>query len=379
MDFNLTDEQRLLKDSAEKLLAKQYSFEQRRGYQAENKGWSDKVWSLFAEQGLLALPFSSEHGGMDMGAVEMMTLMEEMGKAIVLEPYLSCIVMAGNLLKNCANTEQAADIIPSLIDGSRLIVPALDEAQSRYCLNHVASHAHREGNSYVLNGVKTGVEHGFGAQQFIVSARSSGQSADIVGISLFLVDANAPGVTIRAYKRQDGIAAADISLNDVKLTADQLLGSEGGAYSALEAAREVAIAAIAAESVGLMSAALDLTTDYIQQREQFGQVIGSFQALQHRAAEMLVELEQARSAAIYAALMLGETDAVQRSRAISEVKWQIDKSARIVAQGAVQLHGGIGVSEEAAVGHYFRRLTMLGLQFGDSEFHCGRLCQQVVA
>jgi alkylation response protein AidB-like acyl-CoA dehydrogenase len=374
MDFDLSQEQRLLQDSVAKVVTKQYGFEQRLKYQQQENGWSAQIWSLFAEQGFLALPFSGVVGGLEMGPVEMMLLMEEMGKGLIVEPYLSTVVAAGHLLKCLASDQQRAQILPKLIQGRHIIVPAVDEPQSRYCLNTVSTSAGSINGGYVLNGIKSAVEHGNGAQQYIVSARTAGELSDCNGISLFLVDANTPGVMTRAFKQQDGISAVDLTLRDVSVSAACMLGAPGAGYIALESARETVIAAIAAESVGAMSAVLQLTIDFLRQRQQFGKPIGAFQALQHRAAEMLIEIEQARSAAVYAALMLGEEDTDKRSRAISEVKWQIDRSARVVAQSAVQLHGGIGVSEEASVGHYFRRLTMLGLRYGDSDYHANRLC-----
>lgn len=373
MDFELNDEQRMLRDAVERLVAKEYGFEQRRRHQRQPDGWSRAFWTALAEQGVLALPFAEADGGLGAGPVESMLVMEALGRGLVLEPYLSSVVTAGSLLDLAASPAQKAAWLPPLIAGEQVTVAALCEPQSRYDLADVASVARRDGEDYLLDGDKIVVLHGAGADALLVPARTAGARRDRDGISLFRVAADAAGLQSRRYRTQDGLQACDLRLRQVRVPADARLGEEGGALAVLERAAERSIAALAAEAVGCMQAVLDMTVDYLGQRQQFGGPIGRFQALQHRAAEMLVELEQARSMAVYAALMVDDADAAARARAMSMVKVQIARSGRVVGQLGIQLHGGIGVSEEYAVGHYVRRLTMIEALFGDEDHHLARL------
>jgi len=373
MDFTLSEEQALFRDSIDRFIAREYRFEQRRRHQAEPEGWSRRVWAQLAEQGFLALPFAEAHGGLGLGPVEMMLVCEALGRGLVVEPYLTTIVVSGSLLRSAASESQLRTLVPRIVAGELVVALASTEKQSRYNLADVATRAERVDGGYLLSGTKTVVTHGDSADQFIVSGRTSGARDDRDGISLFLLDASAVGLRRRCYRTQDGLRAADLVMEGVRLPADARLGPEGRGLAALERAREHAIAALAAETAGATRAVLDLTVDYLKQRCQFGGPIGRFQALQHRAAEMLIEVEQAQSAAIYAALMVDEPAVAMRSPALSGVKVQIGRSGRFVGQLAVQLHGGIGVSEEAAVGHYFRRLTMIESLFGDGDEHLDRV------
>jgi pimeloyl-CoA dehydrogenase small subunit len=373
VDFNLSEDQVLLKDAIDRLIQKEYSFEQRRRYGATPEGWSRTFWGQLARQSFLALPFAAEHGGLDGSPQELMLVMEALGRGLVLEPYFSSVVVAGSILRHGANEGQLARLVPRIAAGELLLALAHTEKQSRYELNDVLATAGAEADGYVLNGTKIVVIHGDCADLLLVPARSSGGQRDRDGISLFLVGADAAGLRRRRYRTQDGLRAADLRLEGVRVDKEALIGPLGGGLTILERAADEAIAALAAESVGCMQALLDLTVNYLKQRNQFGGPIGRFQALQHRAAEMLMELEQARSMAMYAALMVSEPDPIERRRAMSEVKVQISKSGRFVAQQAVQLHGGIGVTEEYSVGHYFKRLTMMEALFGDSDHHLARL------
>ena len=319
MHFNFTEEQGLFKDAIDKFVAGEYGFEQRRRYQQEPGGWSRAIWEQLAGQGFLALPFDEAHGGLGYGAVEMMIVMEALGRALLLEPYLTTVVVAGGVLRTAASATQLEALIPGIASGEQIIALATTEKQSRYNLNDVAVSAQREGDACVLNGTKIAVMHGDSADRFIVSARTSGARADASGISLFLVDADAPGLRRRGYRTQDSLRAADLVLDGVRVPESARIGTEGQGLAALERASELAIAALAAESVGAMQAMLDLTVDYIKQRNQFGGPIARFQALQHRAAEMLIEVEQVRSMAIYAALKVDEPDTAERRRAMSAV------------------------------------------------------------
>ena len=378
MDFNLSEEQVLLKDAIDKLILKEYSFEQRRRYGVTPEGWSRTFWGQLARQSFLALPFAAEHGGLDGGPQELMLVMEALGRGLVLEPYFGSVVVAGSILRHGASETQLARLVPRIAAGELLLALAQSEKQSRYELGDVLTAAGTDADGYVLNGAKIVVVHGDCADLLLVPARSSGGQRDRDGISLFLVGADAAGLRRRTYRTQDGLRAADLHLDGVRVGKEALIGPLGGGLTILESTADEAIAALAAESVGCMQALLDLTVNFLKQRNQFGGPIGRFQALQHRAAEVLMELEQARSMAMYAALMVSEPDPIERRRAMSEVKVQISKSGRFVAQQAVQLHGGIGVTEEYAVGHYFKRLSMMEALFGDSDHHMARLQTPVV-
>jgi pimeloyl-CoA dehydrogenase small subunit len=376
MNFDLSDEQQMLQDSIGRLLRKEYGFEQRRRYLAEADGWSRAIWAQLAAQGFLALPFDARHGGLGQGPVETMLVMEALGRALALEPYLGGVVIAGGILRAGASAAQCEALVPRIAAGELVMVLAQAERQSRHALDDVLTHARRDGADYVLDGCKILVAHGNAADQFIVSARTAGARTDAGGISLFRVAAEAPGLRRRSYRTQDGLMAADLILSGVRVAAADMIGEAGQGPRLLERAADLAIAALAAEAVGAMQAALDLSVDHLKQRRQFGVAIASFQALQHHAAEMLVELEQARSMAIYAALMVDEADPAQRRRALAMVKVQIGRSGRRVGQLAVQLHGGVGVSEEHPVGHYLKRLAAIETAFGDSHFHLARLAAQ---
>ena len=373
MNFELSEEQTMLKDAVDRLVSKSYSFQQRQAYAGEANGWSRAMWAQYAELGLLALPFAPEHGGLGYGPVEMMLVMESLGRALVLEPFFSTIVMAGAALRAAASPEQLAKWVPQIASGELLLAFAHAERQSRYNLVDVGCTATPDGHGYRLDGDKVLVLHGDCADKLIVSARLRSQRMERHGICLFMVDANAAGVSRHGYRTQDGLRAADINFDSVRVGAGDLIGEPGNALVAIERTADFAIAALCAEAVGAMAAAQDMTVAYLKTRSQFGSVIGNFQALQHRSAEMLVALEQARSMSMYAALMVDEHDFVERRKALSAVKVQIGKSARFVGQQAIQLHGGIGVTEEYAVGHYFKRLTMIEVQFGDTEHHLAKL------
>jgi pimeloyl-CoA dehydrogenase small subunit len=372
MDFDLTDEQRLLKESIDRFLADRYGFEQRRRVMAEPEGWSRKVWGEFAELGILGLPFPEEAGGFGGGPVEMSLIMEAFGRALVLEPYFACVVLAGGVLRRAAGAAALAEVAPGIAEGRLLLAYAQAERQARWSLNDVATRAERDGEGWRITGQKTLVLHGDSADQLIVSARTGGSEREREGIGLFLVDASGEGVSRRGYPTQDAHRAAEIEFHGARGTA---LGDPAGALPHMERAQDDAIAALCAEAVGCMSAMADLTVDYLKTRQQFGRPIGANQALQHRAVDMRIALEQARSMALFAAMMAGEDDQAERDRAIHAAKVQIGRSSRQVGQEAVQLHGGIGVTMEYSVGHYFKRTSMIERQFGDTESHLAALAR----
>lgn len=376
MDFDLTEEQRMLADSVDRLMAERYSFEHRNSYLAEVVGWSREMWNSYAELGLLGLPFAADDGGLGGGPVDTMIVMEAIGRALVLEPYFATIILAGGCVRAGANQTQRAQLVPAIAAGELLVSLAHSEPQARYELAHVRTRAHREGDAWVLNGSKRFVLHGDTADKLIVSARVRGEPRDRDGLALFLVDAQSSGVTRRGYLTQDRLRAADVQFSNVRVHDAQLIGEAGTALPIIEQASDQAIAASCAEAVGVMAKAHELTVDHLKTRKQFGVSIGSFQALQHRAVDMLVMVEQARSMALFATMMAQEPDPIERGKAMSAAKIQIGKSARFVGEQAVQLHGGIGVTEECHAGHYFRRLSMIELMLGDTDHHLAMLARQ---
>jgi pimeloyl-CoA dehydrogenase small subunit len=377
MDFELTSEQEQLRDNVTRLMRERYGFEARKTYQASQHGWSEALWRDYAEMGLLGAPFAEADGGFGGGSVETMIVMEQFGKALALEPYLETVVLCGALLKHGASEQQRADVIGAIAAGESRLSCAHMEKQSGFDLNDVAMSAVKDGGGgFVLNGEKTLVGQGDSADRLIVSARLEGTRRDRDGIGLFLIDANAPGVTRRGYPTQDGRRAAEIAFADVRAAPHDVIGAPNGALPIIERAVDETIAALAAEAVGAMSEALTMTVEYLKTRKQFGVTIGSFQALQHRAADMTVALEQARSMMYLAAMMADEDDASERAKAMSAVKAQIGRSAKFIGQQAVQMHGGIAMTYEYKVGHLFKRLTMIDGTFGDADVHVRRLAER---
>ena len=372
MDFALTEEQQILRHSIERLFADHYAFDARKRYMQEPGGWSRTLWKRYAELGLLGLPFDEEHGGSAGGPVETMIVMEQIGRALALEPYLATVVLGGGLLRLGDKTLRA-ELVPQIAAGDLLLAFAHTERQARYDLADIVTIARRDGSAYVLDGAKTLVLHGDVAEKFIVSARLSGGQRDREGVGLFLVDAKANGVATRGYGTVDGLRAAEVTLSGVRVDASAAIGEPGAAFPLIERIADMAMAALCAEAVGAMAAMQETTVDYLKTRKQFGVTIGSFQALQHRAAEMVVEVEQARSMAMLATMMAEEADARERRASISAAKVQIGRSGRAVGQAAIQLHGGIGMTMEAKVGHYFKRVTTIDTMFGDADYHLGLL------
>jgi len=375
MDFSLTDEQRLLKESVERLLADRYGFEARQRFMAEPIGWSRALWKSYAELGLLGLPFEDRHGGVGGGPVETMIVMEAFGRALALEPFFASVVLAGGLLRFGADEALLAALVPKIAAGDLLLAFAHAERQSRYDLADVATTARRDGSDYVLDGAKSLVIHGDCADRLVVSARLAGARRDRDGLGLFVVDADAAGVSRRAYPTVDGLRAAEVALSGVRVGADRVLGEPGKAFPLIAQVVDAAIAALAAEAVGAMAAMHESTVEYLKTRKQFGVPIGNFQVLQHRAAEMLMALEQARSMAFLATMMTEEPDPTERRKAIAAAKVQIGRSGRFVGQQAIQLHGGIGMTMEYKVGHYFKRVTMIDILFGDADHHLAELAR----
>ena len=371
MDFDLTEDQRLLKDSVERFVTDQYGFEQRKKYLREPSDASAAMWDQITELGLLGLPFEETLGGFGGGGVETAIVMEAFGKALILEPYFATVILGGGLLRRAAPASVLGALAPRVAAGKLRLAFAHVERHSRYDMADVSTTARRDGVSYILDGAKSVVIHGDSANQILLTARIGGQRRARSGIGLFLVDPAASGVARRGYPTQDGLRAAEITLSGVRVGQDDLLNDD--ALPAVEHVVDEAIAALCAEAVGTMQAMHELTLDYLKTRKQFGRPIGSFQVLQHRSVDMLVALEQARSMAMFAAVMASEENFLERRRAISAAKVQIGRSARHIGQEAIQLHGGIGMTAEYAVSHYFKRATVIDQLFGDADMHLAYL------
>ncbi len=372
MDFDLNPEQALLQDNVERLLREHYAFDQRQRHLALAQGWSRQMWSQYAALGLLALPFDEAHGGAGLGAVESMIVMESFGRWLTLEPYLATVVLGGAALRLAGSAAQQAAILPAVCSGARLLALAHMEPDARYAWHQVCSRARRVAGGWRLDGEKTLVLHGDCADTLIVAARVAGETDDRSGVALFLVDAQAAGVHRRGYALQNDTRAADIRFDAVTVPATALLDSPDDGLPVLERVLDEGIAAICAAGVGALERMHTTTIDYLRTRQQFGVPIGSFQALQHRAVDMLVALEQARSMS-YLATMMVAAPALERRKAVSAAKAQFCQSARAIGKDAVQLHGGIGVTLECQVAHYFKHTTTLEFLFGDFEHHIAQL------
>lgn len=368
MDFELSDEQRLLQESVTRFITERYDFESRLHRLREPDGWSRTSWAELAELGLLGLPFAEEDGGFGGRGVETMIVMEALGRGLVLEPYLSTIVLCGGVLRLCASAEQKESRIASIVAGEWLLALAHQEPDRPRAHLDAGTGAEAFTGGWRLSGRKTAVLHGATANELIVSAASR------AGMCLFLVPADAPGLSIAARRGYDGVALADVTLDEVELQPAALLGVEGSGEDVLRSVFEEAAAAVCAEAVGIMADTLDLTTDYLRTRVQFGVPIGTFQALQHRAVDMLIALELARSMAMLAALSLDQESDARRHN-IAAAKVQIGRSGRFIGQQAVQLHGAIGITAEYKVGHAFKRLTAIDALFGDADHHIDFLAE----
>jgi pimeloyl-CoA dehydrogenase small subunit len=372
MNFEYSDEQRLLSETLRKFLGTGYSFDARGKIVASPAGFSEDVWAALAEMGILGVPFEAEHGGFGGTTVDMLVVMEALGEALVVEPYLATVGLGGRAVARGGSAAQRARILPALIQGKLKMAFAQTEADARWDLAHVSTRAKKSGDGWVLEGDKRAVLHGGCADLLVVSARTAGEPADARGLSLFLVERNAPGVAVTEYRGLDNLRLADIRLSGVRVGGDALLGSEGEGFGLLEEVVDYATVLLCAEAVGAIKYAHDATLDYLKTRRQFGVPIGSFQALQHRMVDILISYEQARSIACLACVKVDTADAGERRRVVSAAKIKIADAARHVSQEAVQLHGGMGMTEELKISHTFRRLTMIAQAFGDADHHLAR-------
>jgi alkylation response protein AidB-like acyl-CoA dehydrogenase len=376
MNFDYNEEQQLLAASVKRFIDKDYTFDARKKIVASSEGYSGVIWATFADIGLLGLPFSSDVGGFGGGAIDLMSVMEAIGEALVVEPYLSTVGLGAQFVARGGTSAQQQAMLPLVAAGQLKMAFAQTEYGSRYALEHVATRARATGSGYTLTGEKRVVLHATCADRLVVSARTSGDVGDRHGISVFLVDAKAPGVSMKAYRTIDELRAADVTMTDVHVAADALIGREGDGFSLIEEVVDYATALVCAEAVGAIRYANDATLEYLKTRKQFGVPIGSFQALQHRMVDMVISGEQAKSmAGLACAKVDSTTDAFERRRVVSAAKIKIADACRHVAQEAIQLHGGMGMSDELKISHTFRRLTMIAQQFGDADHHLQRFAK----
>jgi alkylation response protein AidB-like acyl-CoA dehydrogenase len=378
VDFNFSEEQIALQDSIKRFIANEYGFEKRRALARSKESFSPDAWRQYAEFGILALPFPESYGGLNGTAVDTMIVMEALGPGLVLEPYLATVVLCGHLIRDAGSEAQKKTLLAAVASGDLKMALAHYEPGARYELNQVATTAKSDGKGWILDGAKAVVLHGAAADKLIVSARTAGKERDDAGVSLFVVDRDAAGVSVRSFSTQDANRAADITFKGVRVGADALLGAKGKALPALEWALDYGIAALCAEAVGIVTALNAATLEYLKTRKQFGQPIGKFQALQHRMADMTIAAEQARSMMYLAAVKADSTDAVERRRAISIAKAYVGQATRFIGQQAVQLHGGMGVTDELIVGHWFKHLTLINALFGDADYHLGRFSDMLL-
>jgi alkylation response protein AidB-like acyl-CoA dehydrogenase len=374
MDIQLTEEQELLRSSIQRFLREQYDFDERRRIVATDEGWSRKQWKSFAELGLCAAPFQESSGGLGGGALATMIVMQEFGRNLVVEPYFETVVLAGGLIEEVGSPEQREAFLPEIMEGEAIWAVAWAEGRSRYDFHNVGTTARREGDKFILSGTKAAVVAAPWADKLIVSARTSGDRRDPLGVSLFVVDRHSPNLHLQGFKTIDGRRAAELTLMNVEVPATNLLGLEGSAVAALESSRESAIAALCAEAVGAIAVLNSATLEYSKSRKQFGVALGTFQVLQHRMVDMFIAHQEALSLMQHLTLSLAANDPAL-SRLASGAKAKIGYAAKFVAEQAVQLHGGMGMTDELNVGHYFKRISSINMQFGDPAFHLLRYAQ----
>ena len=372
MDFSFSEEQTLLQESIERFIRNDYSFDARQRIVKGEPGYDAGNWRTFAELGWLGVPFPEDDGGFGGTAIESILMCEQFGKGLVVEPFLATVVLAGGAIRIGGDKAQRAAWLPGIMDGSAQAALAYAEPQGRYNLADLVTRGQRTNGGYVLNGYKAVVLNGPAADVLVVSARTAGEQRDEEGVSLFVVPADSPGVSRRDYPTVDAFHASEVTLENVEVGADALLGEEGGGLSILQHAIDEGTLAVGAEAVGCMEVLYKDTVEYCKTREQFGQPIGKFQVLQHRMVDMFMEHEQARSLMYMAAMRMDEGYGPEAQKAVSAFKVQVGTSGRFVGQNAVQLHGGMGMTDELRIGHYFKRLTMIDTLFGNVDHHLER-------
>jgi len=371
MDFSYSEEQRMLQDSISKFISQDYDWDSRQTIAKSDAGFSTEHWQLFAELGWLTVPFKEEDGGFGGSAIDLIVMMEEFGKGLLVEPFLANTILAGTVLTEAANEEQKSTLLAPMMEGKLQLAFAYAEPQSRYEAANVQCSAEATGDQLVINGHKAVVLNGEAADKLLVSVRTSNATTARDGISLIWVDANAEGVRRKSYANVDGQRAADIWFDNVTVPTANLLGETGAAIDVIEMAIDKAALAVCAEAVGAMQVSLMKTVEYSKIRKQFKVTLSTFQALQHRMANMFIELEQAKSILLMAAMEMDRLDN-RAAKALSAAKSRIGKAARLIGQESIQIHGGIGVTDELDVGHYFKRLTAIQFSFGSTDYHTAR-------
>jgi alkylation response protein AidB-like acyl-CoA dehydrogenase len=371
MHFELTEEQTLLENMVTAFVRDDYNWETREKIVKTEEGWKPENWSKFAELGLLSVPFSEDHGGLGGTAVDTMVVMEQFGKGLVVEPFMPSILLSGNLISKLANESQANEIIPKIIEGESRYVFAYAEPQSRFDLSDVKTSATKDGDEYTLNGFKSVVFGASMATHIIIAARTSGDQRSEDGITLFLADIKSNGITLQTYPTIDEYRASEVVIENLKISSDMVLGEVDKAYPVVEEVIDLATIAACSEAVGVLQVLKDSTIDYCKQRKQFGQPISKNQAIQHKLVDMMIEYEQAKSI-LYAAVTADLSNADERKKAVSGAKARIGQSIKFVGESAIQLHGGMGMVDEYMISHYFKRATMLGVLFGNVDFHMKR-------
>ncbi len=372
MDFSLTEVQAMLADSVDKFIANEYDFDTRQGYAGSDSGFSADAWATMAELGWTAVPFSEEDGGFGGGPVDMMVLMQHLARGLVVEPYLANVILAGGVLRRLASPPQKERWLQPMMTGELHATLAFNEPQARFDLASVATTASRDGDDWIISGQKGVVLNGDTADLVIVPARTSSDAGDPHGITLFAVGTDAEGVARSTYATVDGLRAAEIRFDKVRVSSDAILGEVNEGFAALDATIDEATLAVCAEAVGIMQVLKDKTVEYSKNRVQFGVPIGSFQALQHRMVDMLSACEKAQSLLIWA-VMTFASGGDEAKRAVSSIKYLIGTDGRSLGEDAVQIHGGMGVTWELDVAHYFKRLTAIGTMFGNADFHLDKL------
>jgi alkylation response protein AidB-like acyl-CoA dehydrogenase len=372
MDFTYTEIQTMLADSVGKFIDNEYDFDTRQAYAGSDQGYSDAVWSTFAELGWTAVPFSEEDGGFGGGPTDVMVLMQSLAPGLVVEPYLANVILAGGILRRAASPEQKERWLQAIIGGELQATLAFNEPQARYDLASVHTTATADGDDWVLNGTKGLVLNGGTADLLIVPARTAGATVDEDGITLFAIDADAAGVSRNAYATVDGLRAAEITLDGLRAGADAVVGEVGKGFGALDATIDDATLAVCAEAVGIMYVLKDKTVEYSKNRKQFGVPIGSFQELQHRMVDMLMACEQAQSLLMWS-VMKRDAEGDHCKRAVSSIKYLIGTEGKKLGEDAVQIHGGMGVTWDLDVAHYFKRLTTICTLFGNADWHLDKL------
>jgi len=368
MDFTFNEEQSLIQDQVDQFVQKEYDWETRQSLSNSELGFGEDNWKKFAELGWLGISVSEDSGGFGGSAIESMLIMEAFGKGLVVEPFLETVIMAGGLIDDHGSDQQKSSFLEPAIAGEMHLALAYAEPQSRFNLSDVVTEAKADGDNFIINGYKSVVMNGPSADQIIVSARTSGTQLDENGISLFIIDTNASGLDKTNYKTVDGRRASDLTFENVSVSKENLIGDQDKGFEVLDSAIDKAILAISAEAVGAMEVLYKTTVEYTKTREQFGTAIGKFQVLQHRMVDMFMEYEQCKSL-LYMATMKHEEKAEDAKKAISGLKYQVGKAGKFIGQQAVQLHGGMGVTDELNVGHYFKRLTTVGTIFGNTDYH----------